>query len=533
MKNASKTPLFATLRKALQMALAANKAQTDADEVIQRADEARMTRRKFLENTGKTLAVGAVASLTGEGLLTQSLFKKPARIVIVGAGMAGLSALHTLRKANKDAVVYESSGRTGGRIFTVQEAMGPGTWTEFGGEFIDSNHADMWALASDKTLREQPLEMIDYAQTSENALTKEAFFFEGKHHTLAQLVEQFRLFADRIAADAAKLPDDISYKTKDPIVRNLDHLSLSEYLEKIGATGWVKRFIEVSYESEYGLSPQVQSAINLIWLISTDTEGGKFELFGESDERYKIKGGNQSITDALATKYASHIQLNRSLISLRQKGHLYELTFSGMKDPVTADFVILTIPFTRLRQIDLQIKKMPELKMRSIRELGYGTNAKLMMGMKTHYWRDQGYQALCYADNGIPNGWDNAQLQTPVDQTAGFSILFGGPSGIELGQGTPAQQRDIYLPKLEQIFPGAVAQHNGQLARMHWPTQPHTLCSYICYTTGQYTGIGGAEQMPVGRVFFAGEHCGGEFGGFMNGAAKSGREAAEAVLRRL
>ena len=180
MKNASKTPLFATLRKALQMALAANKAQTDADEVIQRADEARMTRRKFLENTGKTLAVGAVASLTGEGLLTQSLFKKPARIVIVGAGMAGLSALHTLRKANKDAVVYESSGRTGGRIFTVQEAMGPGTWTEFGGEFIDSNHADMWALASDKTLREQPLEMIDYAQTSENALTKEAFFFEGK-----------------------------------------------------------------------------------------------------------------------------------------------------------------------------------------------------------------------------------------------------------------------------------------------------------------------------------------------------------------
>lgn len=68
---------------------------------------------------------------------------------------------------------------------------------------------------------------------------------------------------------------------------------------------------------------------------------------------------------------------------------------------------------------------------------------------------------------------------------------------------------------------------------MDWPTHPHTLGSYVCPTLGQYTSIGGAEQMPVGNVFFAGEHCGGDFAGFMNGAAQSGREAAEAVLRKV
>jgi monoamine oxidase len=59
------------------------------------------------------------------------------------------------------------------------------------------------------------------------------------------------------------------------------------------------------------------------------------------------------------------------------------------------------------------------------------------------------------------------------------------------------------------------------------------LGSYICYTTGQYTGIAGAEVLPVGNVYFAGEHCGGDFSGFMNGAALSGREAAEAIVEKV
>ncbi len=531
MKNISKTPLFGTFRKALRMALAANKAETTAEEIVQRAEDAAMTRRKFLENTGKTILIGSLTGLSTEGVFGRSFSAlNPPRIVIVGAGMAGLSALHTFKKAGLDATVYEASGRTSGRMFSVQNAMGEGTWAEFGAEFIDTNHADMWALA-----KEFNLELIDYAQASEEKLTKEAFFFKGKHHTLTEVVEAFRHFADKIKADADRLPDEMStegYKTKDPYIKKLDRMSLSQYLEKIGARGWIKEFIEVAYESEYGLSPQVQSAINLPILISTDTEGGKLELFGESDERYKTRGGNQSIPDALAKKYASHIELNRSLEAIsRRHSDSYELTFSGMPNAVKADFVVIAIPFTRLRNVDIRLK-MPQLKWDSINTMGFGTNTKLMMGMKKHYWREQGYQGLCYSDIGIPNGWDNAQLQTGDNEAAGLSILFGGPSGIAVGKGTPASQKDIYLPKWDKIFKGATEHFNGKVARMHWPSYPYTLGSYICYRTGQYTSIAGAESIPVGNVFFAGEHCGGDFSGFMNGAAKSGREAAEAVLQK-
>ncbi len=521
MKKQFKTPLFGTIRKAFQMAIAAERRKTSAAEIVQRSEAYRLSRRKFLENAGKTALVG---SLLPQLMLPRFSRAIAPRIAIVGGGIAGLTALHTLKKGGLDATVYESSNRTGGRIFSVPEAMGPGTWTEFGGEFIDTNHADMWRLVD-----EFGLERMDYAQASEAKLTKEAFFFNGQHYTLAQVVEEFRGFAPRMQADIDKLDDEISYKAKNRFVKRFDKISLSQYLEQIGASGWVKKLIEVAYESEYGLSPQVQSSLNLLLLISTETPNGQWEIFGESDERYKLRNGNQSITHALTERHSSHLEKGLGLEAIRKKGSAYALYFQGRQEPVVADFVILAIPFTVLRNLEVKLD-MPKVKRKCIQELGYGSNAKLMIGMKQHFWRDQGYTGLMYSDNGIPNGWDNAQLQTPDNQSAGLSILFGGQDGKNIGFGSQEQQKDKYLKLWEQVFPGATAAFNGKTARMDWPTYPHALGSYVCPTVGQYTRIVGAEQIPLGNVFFAGEHCGGDFSGFMNGAAQSGREAAEAVL---
>lgn len=528
-----RTRFFATVRKAFSLALRAEKLQTDTAEVIGQAREAALSRRRFLENTGKTLVGAAFApSLLARpsgSFLSPILGNTAPNIAIIGGGIAGLNALHHLKKHNLDATIYEASGRTGGRMFTVKGAMGEGTWAEFGAEFIDTNHVDMWAL-----IREFNLEDIDYAQASETALESEAFFFGGRHRSLEEVVNAFRTFAPRLAADMERLPEfsEINYRSTDPFVRKLDNMSLCKYLKKAGARGWIKKFIEVAYESEYGLSPKVQSSLNLTLLISPETADGHVALFGESDERYKVRGGNQRIPDALANLYASHIRLNRPLESLRMEGSSYKLHFGGMSEDVKADFVILALPFTKLRQVDFPVE-MPAIKRTCINQLSFGTNAKLMFGMKSHFWRRQGYTGLVYSDNGIPNGWDNAQLQTADNEAAGLSILFGGPSGVKVGQGTPDSQKAIFLPKWEQIFKGATEQFNGKVARMHWPSHPFTLCSYICPTVGQYTSIVGAEQEPVGNILFAGEHCGGEFAGFMNGAAKSGREAAEEIVRRL
>ncbi|MDZ7881307.1 MAG: FAD-dependent oxidoreductase [Saprospiraceae bacterium] len=534
MRNATKSPLFGIFQRALNSALRAIEDQTTNEEIVQRFQENAQTRRRFLTNTGKTLLVGGFSGVFTEGVArTQnapfsrlSRSQKQPRIAIVGAGIAGLTALHTLKKAGYDATIYEASGRTSGRIFSVQDALSKGSWAEFGAEFIDTNHADMWALA-----KEFNLEFMDLGQASENKLTKELFLFEGKNRTLTEVIEAFRPFAPKMKADADRLPEDLSYTTKDPYIIALDRLSISEYLEKIGAEGWIKTFIETAYESEYGMSTHIQSSINLLSLISPDTDGGKFELYGDSDERYKVKGGNQSIPEALARKYAAHIELHRSLEAISAASTHYNLIFSGKEDAVKADFVIIAIPFSRFKNVDIRLA-MPPIKWEVIHKLGFGTNTKFMLGMNQPFWRTQGFQGFCFSDVGIPNGWDNAQLQTPDNSVGGLSILVGGAAGVALGEGTPESQKDIYLPRWEKVFKGATENFNGKIARMHWASYPYSLGSYVSYTTGQYTSISGAEVLPVGNVFFAGEHCGGEFSGFMNGAAKSGREAAEAIIAK-
>jgi monoamine oxidase len=534
-KKATRSPLLFSLRRAIGLAIAAEQSGKTTDDFLKTdLSTSPMQRRRFIKNAGSALLFASMSSPVqpwrSRADQDQAFGQAPVpRIAIIGGGMAGLNALHHLKKNGIDATVYESSGRTSGRIFTVQEAMGSDTWAEFGAEFIDTLHADMWALA-----KEFDIELIDYAQASEAKLKAEAFYFEGKHRSLKKVVKEFRKFAGRLKADIDRLPEEINYLTTDAFTIEADNMHLSDYLTKIGAKGWPKRLIEVAYESEYGLAPDQQSAINLLYLISPDTKSGKVDWFGESDERYKARGGNMRIPESIAKKYPVNIKLNHALEAIKKSGNGgYQLSFKGGSAPIIADYVLLAIPFTVLRKMDLSGLDFPADKLRCINELGYGTNSKLMLGMKSHFWRKKRFGGLVYADNGIPNGWDNAQLQTPDKGPAGLSILFGGAQGVNVGEGSPESQKDIYLPKWEQIYPGATAQFNGKIARMHWPSYPHALGSYVCPRPGQYTSIIGLEATPVGQIYFAGEHCGGEFSGFMNGAAKSGREAAEAMVEAL
>ena len=89
------------------------------------------------------------------------------------------------------------------------------------------------------------------------------------------------------------------------------------------------------------------------------------------------------------------------------------------------------------------------------------------------------------------------------------------------------------IPVLENCYKGISGLQTGKMARFHWASSPLAKASYACFAPGQYTSIEGAQREPSGRIYFAGEHCSFEFQGFMNGAAQTGREAAEAILQTL
>ena len=476
------------------------------------------SRRKFLQNS--MVAVAALAAnkaIANSNYVTRFAAKEqPYKIGILGAGVAGLHAAYILQQANIETTIYEASGRTGGRMYTVKNMLGQGITTELGGEFVDSNHEDILKLAA-----EFGLGLVD--TDLDKNLVKQIFYFEGKKYKADDLVIALVPFAVSIKADIDSLPDSISY-TNFGEADKWDKMSIAVYLNLKGISGWLNKMLNVAFTTEYGLDTDEQSAINFLWLF--DPEHVDKDLFGESDERYKIKGGNQRVVDELA-KRLDNIKTNHAVTKIKSNGAGFTVSFSNS---VTAnfDYLICTIPFSVLRNITLEIDGMTEVKKKCIAELGYGRNAKMFAGFKTRYWRRQGATGQFFSDMPLQLGWDNSQLQKGT--AGGYTFFTGGNMSDKMIDAPVPDKVKEYITQLEKVFPGAAKNYNGKKGIFFWPNHVHTLGSYACYKPGQWTSIAGVEIEPVGNLLFAGEHCSAAFQGFMNGGAETGRRAAEQLL---
>jgi monoamine oxidase len=529
------TPLFDSLTKALRIAAIAARAKSDAPPLDELLDMAG-SRRRFLRQSALLATATALGGCTPRKDAPERSAPPPqaptagtARIAIVGAGMAGLNTAYKLQKAGLNATIYEGSDRTGGRMFTAKDLLGTGLTTELGGEFIDSGHAEMLAL-----MTEFGLESIDTQAPETAGLKKETYFVNGRHYTIAQAAQEFVPLAAKIQEHYDSMGEVVDYQTEGG-GGVIDRMSIAEYLDSIGSTGWLRKVLDVAYVTEYGLETAEQSALNFLFLIGTAedlSDATRFDLLGESDERYKVKGGNQRIVDELAKRVEPQIRRRHRLEAVKPRGSGYTLTFQtdgGAKDE-EADIVVLAVPFTLLREVDMQVS-LPPAKMKAIRELGYGTNAKVLVGFRNRPWIQKGYSGATYTDEMYQLAWDNSFLQAGTE--GGITLYSGGKLGLDAGNGTAEEAAARLMPGFERTYPGASARRNGKTSRFHWPTFPWTKASYSCYKPGQWTTIAGAEGEPVGNLFFAGEHCSYDFQGYMNGAAQSGLDTARAVMALL
>ena len=206
-------------------------------------------------------------------------------VAIAGAGLAGLAAAYHLGLAGVSARIYEASARTGGRVLSARDHLGPGLVTELGGEFIDSDHSEMLGYA-----QKFGLELIDTQAPSEREVIANAFYFGGTLYTEAQVTEAIKPLLKVMERDVRRV--------RRGAVAEYDKLSLAAYLDRIQAGGWIRSLIEAAYVTEYGLDLGEQTSLNLLLLTSTEA-GDTWEPFGTSDERYKIRGGNQRIPEEL------------------------------------------------------------------------------------------------------------------------------------------------------------------------------------------------------------------------------------------
>ena len=518
------TPLFKTVQRALRLARAGHRGGLDADAVVTRWQEtaALRSRREFLLTSTLALAGAATACVP---LAPQR--PGAADVVVIGAGIAGLTAAHRLVQAGVKVRLFEAQNRIGGRILSLRNHFADGQVAELGGELIDSGHRHLRSLAAELGLA------LDDFEQDQPELARAVWFFEGRRRSEQEVIEAFLPISAAIERDLATLgAGNITYHTPQNAAA-LDRESLSDWFDRHGISGWIRSLLAVAYTTEMGLEPEQQSALNLLTFISAEPD--PFRVFGESDERFHVRGGNDLVTQELGRRLGSVIETGAVLESLRQSAagaYRLSLRRDGVSSEVTASHVVLTLPVTTLRQVDLKLD-LPVIKRRAIAELAYGTNAKLMIGFARRIWREStASDGSSFSDLSYQTSWETSRMQ--AGPTGILTNFVGGQHGIDIGQGSAADQAERAVADLDRLYPGIAAQRIGMReARFHWPSHPWTKGSYLCLRPGDWTGFGGAIAEPVGRLQFAGEHCSVEAQGFMEGGCETGQNAADAVLGEL
>jgi monoamine oxidase len=502
----------------LQRAL--KKAIIDANATATPVETAQYSRRKFLQDT----AIAGAGLMMLPSFLKANTIENNQKIAIIGAGMAGLNAAYTLQKLGLSSTVYEAANRTGGRMYTLKNYFGPNITTDIGGEFVDTTHDEIIALVKELQL--------DFYDLRTDRLTGKTIYFGGRNFTEEMLGDALKPFAAKIEKDIRSLPEMIDYTTA-AAFEKLDQQSIAGYLKQLGMDGWLYDFICTVRTREYGMEASEQSAINfLIMFDAPKTVDTNYELFGSAHEVFKIKGGSQHLTDALTKKVQHNIRLQHKLQSITQNKKGIALTFEngGKKIEIEADHVIMTLPFSILRKIPFHAEMQPE-KRRCIDELGYGNSCKFIMGLKDKPWRVAGKQGYTFTDESFGCGWDSSQLQS--DKQGSFTVFGGGKFGDAMSAQQQEKLRAHYLQGLNTIYPGATANYTGKSFQYCWQKSPVAKAGYSCFTIGQWSTLAGWEVVPVGNIHFAGEHTSLAFQGYMNGAALTGKNAAQLIVANI
>ncbi|MFO1323944.1 MAG: FAD-dependent oxidoreductase [Burkholderiales bacterium] len=511
----ARSPLLHSLQRIARAAIADAACAPRAD-----------SRRDFLRRSGALALAGALPAWSPPASGAADL-----RVVIVGAGLAGLTSAYELAKSGVRATVIEGSPRIGGRCWTERGAFADGQIAERGGELIDTTHEAIRALAGEFGLA------LDDLTAAEPNGSEALAFFDGAAYATADVNRDFAQVLPALTADAKALGDDLpTYRRHTAAQRKLDRMSAAEWIDARVPGGMRSRFGQLlvnAYGEELGGDPPDISAVTVVSLLA-GSPADRFSPYEESDQRYHVRGGNDQLVSKLADRVSGQIETKSRLMAVKRlPDGRYRLVVwrDAAEREEIADRVILALPFTLLRGVDLKDAGFGPRKLRSINELGMGSNTKLQLQFADRFWLRANCNGEYRLAGPFQTTWDVTRAQGGAAGVLNF--FSGGSAAVAAGLGDIDTQADVALRALRAYGPGAQAQWNGRVIRNAWDRNPWSLGSYALIKPGQYTSFYGVEAEREGHVYFAGEHTSIESQGYLNGAVETGQRAAAEVLASL
>ncbi|HEY8270322.1 MAG TPA: NAD(P)/FAD-dependent oxidoreductase [Pseudobdellovibrionaceae bacterium] len=456
-------------------------------------------------------------------------------VMVLGGGLAGLSAAYHLKKNKIPYKVYEASSRVGGRIQTLFHANEDEQFAELGAEFFEASHELVIQLCKELNLSTQD---ISY----DPKLNRSLYCLNGKVVNEKDFRKNLKPLALKLAQlrreSFASFTSEINPRALaiNPSMVALDQMSLFDFVNPLHGT--MDEATLQSFEnlciSEWGADLK---NINLLhFLVKLDVE--ERSSAASPQKIFRVQGGMARIVQTLGERVQGIVpnltlKLEHQLIAIREKSGGYECTFKTTKgsDTVWARQMICTLPFSLLKEVDgiqsLDLGRRKDF----IANSNYGTHAKVICSFKDSFWKKK--QNATLASQGVFRGqlagqsyWDSSRGQ------AGTHGLLTSQRGGSVGQSTGASAAQQIREDLQCFYKEPLAEENFHLS--NWSQKPFAKGSRLNLLPGTYLKYLEIllEEKELEGFYIGGEHWSFAHSGTMNGAIETGVAAAEKALKK-
>ena len=442
---------------------------------------------------------------------------KDRSVIVIGAGLAGLSAAYELQRAGWQVTVLEARERVGGRVYSLR-GFSNGLVAEGGGEFIEENHTRLIALAKQFGLQLGSLGSWRGQQGDWGS-------FGGKAGPLAS-VEVWGVNLQAEIDQVWQAMDELSQYVSNPNqpqaapeAEHLDQQSAADWIQSLDAHPLAKKYFVQHIRSEYTCEPERHSLLDL-------ARNATMYYTVERGVNYRVIGGNDLIPLALAETLPD-VRLNAPVTSLRVLPDEVAVTFKQSDSYLTLSsaFAILAIPLTTARLIEFK-PTLPPAHERMVNQISYGAVTKVLIEYRKHFWDERGWSGRLATDAPIVYIW---HATSHVEHEHGILTAYtGGEPGAKLAALSDGGRMRLAVAEIEKLFPGS-SDLIENVATVAWPNEAYTRGSYMALAPGEVTAHWKTLFEPAGRLFFAGEHA-TPIQGYMEGAVESGQRAAREIM---
>lgn len=451
------------------------------------------TRRQFIKQASFA-AGGLWFANSAFGDIT--IAKKP-RVIIIGAGFAGLSAAYYLRKKNIDFVILEARNRISGRVFSHTIDPQENLVIELGAEWVGKSHTRLQELCN------------EFGLTLENNQFDSHLIYQGKYYKKDEW-SYSQAWQDKFKKLLEAYP-----QLKQADKEKLDRMDWWRYLVNNGCTGMDLDLRELFDSTDFGESIRHVSAFAALAEYAESSEKNEMDL--------KIKGGNSTLAKSIADKIGmDKIMLQHAVSRVVQDKVKGVKVYCSNGKEFTGDKIICTVPTFSALRIKWE-PGFPASQLDAMHELQYARINKNPLLFNKRFWNDESFDMVT---DQLPHYFYHATKNQPSQKGVLISYTIGDKAAVVANQSDA--WRATTLQQTLQPYFGDVNPMLEKQVNYYWGNDEFSHGAYAIYGEGQWFRLRPILQRSHIHTHFAGEHL-ADWQGFMEGAINTGEEAASRI----